>query len=153
MVSFWKHIRGLTRRSAGARKLTRCRLQVEALEARLPLHACAVQFGSATFSGNEAAGSALVTVTRTGPPLGHVSVRVSAGNGSARAGRDFEVVNRLLSWAGGDSAPKVVRVPIHHHAVRGPGRTVRLRLRDFNGASPGSPTKAVLIILNSPPAR
>lgn len=113
-----------------------------------------VNFSSPTFSTNENAGAALITVTRSGSSLGTLTVKVGATNGTAVAGEDFIAVTNTLSWASGDTSPRTVVVPLLDDSAIEPDETVNLRLFEptLNGspnpASLGAVSTATLIILN-----
>ena len=61
---------------------------------------------------DEGAGSATLTVTRTGGSDGAVSVDFSSIDAGATAGSDYSAVDGTLSWEDGDTAPKTLSVPI-----------------------------------------
>jgi uncharacterized delta-60 repeat protein/uncharacterized repeat protein (TIGR01451 family) len=106
-------------------------------------------FSSAAYQTNEGAGFALITVTRTGGNVGSVSVQVAATDGAATSGLDFVALTNTLKWNSGESAAKVLIVPIKADLlVEGP-ETVNLQLfnASTNGAI-GSRSTAVLTILD-----
>jgi hypothetical protein len=63
-------------------------------------------------SVNEPAGTATLSVARTGGSAGEVSVTYTTTAGSAAAGSDFTAANGSLTWADGDTAAKSIVVPI-----------------------------------------
>jgi uncharacterized delta-60 repeat protein len=65
-----------------------------------------LQFSAATFSAAEAAGDIAITVTRTGGSSGAVSVILTASDGSATSGDDYEALSAVVSFADGETAPK-----------------------------------------------
>lgn len=67
---------------------------------------------AASYSVNEAAGSLIITVARSGGSDGVVSVAYATENDSAMAPADFAARSNRLSWADGDAAPKTFSVEI-----------------------------------------
>ncbi len=63
-------------------------------------------------SVNEAAGTATLSVARSGGSAGDVSLTFTTVAGSASAGSDFTAANGSLTWADGDTAAKSIVVPI-----------------------------------------
>src|SRR5476651_924013 len=53
-----------------------------------------------------------VPVNRRGGSSGAVSVQCTTVNGSAVAGKDFNAINNVITWASGDVAVKYCNVPI-----------------------------------------
>jgi len=131
------------------RSPNRHRPEVEPLEGRLLLHACHIQFSSASYTVDEASGNAVVTVDRVGLPLGDSSVRVSTSDGSALDGQDYTGVNQVLSWADGDSTSRQVVIPIRNDATVEANETFSVRMSEFNGTSAGSPTTAVVTVVDN----
>lgn len=113
-----------------------------------------LNFAVSNFSTNESAGSAIITVNRSGSSVGTLTVYAIATNGTATAGADFVGVTNLLSWSNGDVTPKTFIVPLLDDVVVEPDETVTLRLISptLNGttnlASLGPVTNATLTILN-----
>src|SRR5262249_37746871 len=71
-----------------------------------------LQFSATGYSVNEGAGTATITVTRTGGGDGAVSVDYASGGGAATAGQDYTAVSGTLTWAAGDSGSKTFTIPI-----------------------------------------
>ena len=113
-----------------------------------------LQFSSATYSVNENGGSILITVTRTGGSSGAVGVSYATSNVSATAGSDYTSTSGTLSWANGNTASKTFSIPIINDSVYGEGNeTVNLTLSSpTGGATLGSPSTAVLTIIDTTPA-
>ena len=84
-------------------------------------------------SVDERAGSANLTVTRTGGSEGAVTVRYEAVAGSAEDVADFSVVTGTLSWEDGESAAKEFSVPIVDDDVADPGEMFTIHLSDATG--------------------
>lgn len=113
-----------------------------------------LNFSSATFGTNESAGTALITVTRSGSSAGSLTVFASATNGSAISPVDFTAVTNQLTWASGDITPKTLVVALTDDLIVETNETVSLRLftATLNGttnpASLGPVTNATLSIVN-----
>jgi hypothetical protein len=106
-----------------------------------------LQFSAATFAIGESGLTPVVLVTRTGGSLGAVTATLSTGNGSAVAGVDYTANNSSVSFASGDAAPRVVRVPLINDSLDEPDETVNLTLSQPGGcAALGAQTTAVLTI-------
>jgi uncharacterized delta-60 repeat protein/uncharacterized repeat protein (TIGR01451 family) len=107
-----------------------------------------LNFSVANFATNEAAGFAQIVVTRSGGSVGAISVDAAATNGTAVSGVDFTAVTNRLSWANGDSAPKVFNVPIINDQLVEGNRTVNLSLfnASTNGAIGNRPTATLTIL-------
>lgn len=74
-----------------------------------------IGLSSGTYSVNEDAGTASITVNRTGGTVGEVTVNCYTTDiaGQASAGVDYTaVVNQTLTWPDGDATPKTCSVPI-----------------------------------------
>ncbi len=74
-------------------------------------------FSTPTFSVNENAGNAVITVSRRGGATGAVSAHCFTAAASALDGLDFSPVDVRLSWADGDAADKTITVPIIDDAL------------------------------------
>lgn len=108
-----------------------------------------IQFSSATYTVGENGGKATVTAKRTGGNFGTVTAQYATGGGTATAGTDYTSTAGVLSWGDADSADKTFTIPIIDNAASGPNKTVNLSLSNAgNGAVLGSPTSAVLTILD-----
>lgn len=112
-----------------------------------------VQFDSATYTVNEGAGNATITVTRSAGASGSVQVDYATSNGSATAGQDYATASGTLTFAEGDDSEAFI-VPITDDARDESGETVNLTLSDpQGGATLGSPSSAVLTIKDDEPTR
>ena len=109
-----------------------------------------IQFSAATYSVGENAGTATVTVTRTGGSSGAVSVTFATSNGTATAPGDYTAVSQTVSFANGDTASKTVNIPISDDTTVEANETVNLALTSpTGGATLGSPSTAVLTITDN----
>jgi subtilisin family serine protease len=107
-----------------------------------------VQFSAPTFTVNEGAASAIITVTRTGTNLaGGVRVRYAATSGTATAGSDFGAVSNTLTFGAGVTS-MTFAVPIINDPTMESPETVNLALTVPAGsaATLGSPSTALLTI-------
>ena len=99
----------------------------------------------------------LITVTRSGGSSGAVSVRVLANGGSAigsapplASPTDFSNNPILVSWTDGDTAPKVITIPILDDTIIEGNESVSLTLSDpTGGATIGSQNSAILTIVDN----
>ncbi|MEO6740615.1 MAG: Calx-beta domain-containing protein [Chthoniobacteraceae bacterium] len=114
-----------------------------------PPPAGSLQFSAPTLSVNEGAGSATLSVTRTGGSTGAVSVNYATANGTAVSGADFTAANGTLNWATGDATAKTITVPIIDDALVEGNETFTVTLGTVTGgASLGTATVTVTIIDN-----
>jgi uncharacterized repeat protein (TIGR01451 family) len=109
-----------------------------------------LQFASATYTANEDAGTATLTVNRTGGSDGAVAVDFSVTGGTAAAGSDFTLVAGTLNWADGDMAPKTITVTlIDDIEAAEPNETVEVTLSNATGgATIGAPATTTLTIVD-----
>ncbi len=109
------------------------------LDTPLPL-----QFSSATYTVNENAGTAQITVVRLGPDTSAISVQYrTLPGGSAIGGVDYIPVNGTLTWAAGDASSRTFTVPIIDNLVVNSSRTVLLTISNALGTA-----NSVLTILD-----
>ena len=109
----------------------------------------ALQFSAPTFSVAEGAGTATITVTRTGGSDGAVGVTYATADGSATSGSDYTATTGSLSWVAGDSASKSFTVPITNDGTTEINETVALSLSAVTGgATLGAPANAILTIVD-----
>ena len=108
-----------------------------------------LQFSASNFSVAENAGTAVVTVTRSGGSSGSVSVEYSTANGNAVAGSDYLAASGTLTWNNGDTADKTFSVTLLDDPNQEPDETVLLALQNpGGGAALGTPAGATLTITN-----
>ena len=108
-------------------------------------------FTANTYSVNENAGQATVTVSRTGGSTGAVSVQYSIANGgSATANDDYTPVSGTLTWTNGDASAKTFNVPIADDSLDEPVETFDFVLTNpTGGASLGNPDTTQLNIVDN----
>jgi hypothetical protein len=97
----------------------------------------AINFSQAIYQVAETAGTAVITVTRSGPAAGTVTVQFSTSNGTATAGIDYTTVNRLLTFAPGVRSVTVA-VPVVNDTRNEGTQTVNLALSSVTGGSPAA---------------
>lgn len=107
-----------------------------------------LQFSNATFSVNEGAGNAVVTVTRSGSNIGQVSVDyVTTTDGTATENVDYTPKVGTLTWTAGDLSPKSFLVPILNDTVRESAETVSITLGNATGGALVGPTSTATLTI------
>lgn len=110
-----------------------------------------LQFAAPSFTVNEYETNAVITVIRTNGSSGVVTVVYEMFNGTALDGVDYHAITDTLTFADGETV-KTFNVPIVPDLLAETNETVSLNLRNAApaGASLGSPSSAVLTIINNP---
>jgi hypothetical protein len=109
-------------------------------------NAGALQFSGAAFTAAENAGSATITVTRTGGSDGTVTVAYATADGSAHAGANYTATSNTLTFGPGETT-KTFSVPVRDDGLVTDGLTITLSLsQPGGGATLGSPVSATLTI-------
>jgi Calx-beta domain/FG-GAP-like repeat/Fibronectin type III domain len=104
---------------------------------------------AASYSVGESAGTATITITRSGWTAGAASVHFATSNGTATAGSDYTAVSQTVTFAT-DETTKTVTVPISEDAAYEGIETVSLTLSDpSTGATLGDPHAATLTIVDN----
>jgi len=113
-----------------------------------------IQFDSANYSILENGSLPTITVTRTGGSSGAVTATFTTGDGTARAPADYTAMHSTVFFGDGDTAPRVVRVPVVANEIGGePDKTVKLTLSQPGAcATLGTQSTALLTILDDDPA-
>ena len=110
-----------------------------------------VQFSAATYSASENAGTATITVTRSGGTSGPLTVNYSTANGTAMAGQDYTSTSGVLTFAMGETS-KTFTIPIADDAFNEANETVNLTLTTTTaGTVIGTQGTAVLTIVDNDP--
>ncbi|MFN8523892.1 MAG: Calx-beta domain-containing protein [Chloroflexota bacterium] len=110
-----------------------------------------LQFSAATYSVGEAAGTATITVTRTGATGPAVGVTYAASAGTATTPADFTAASNTLSFASGEIS-KTFNVTITDDALDENNETVNLGLSaPTGGAVLAAQSTAVLTIVDDDP--
>jgi large repetitive protein len=108
-------------------------------------------FSSATYTVNEAAGTATITVNRTGGSNGTTKVDYTTSNGTATAGQDYTTASGQLTFNNGVTT-QTFTVPITSDALDEADETINLTLSNVTGSGDlGSPATAVLTITDDDP--
>ena len=138
-VGLWKPESGATLGSPNSAGVT---INGDATPATGDVH---LSTSSATVA--QSAGSATMSVARSGGSSGAVSVSYATVNGTAVAGSQYSPVNGTLSWANGETTPKPVSVPIMNSAPFTGNKTFSLALsKPSAGATIASPASATVTI-------
>jgi hypothetical protein len=107
-----------------------------------------IVLSSATYSVDETGGAATITIRRVGGSDGDASVSYATSNGSAQAGSDYTAASGTKSWSDGQVGDRTFTIPITDDGeVEGP-ETVNIALSNPSGAALGSPSSAVLTIVD-----
>ena len=108
-----------------------------------------VGFATVSATVDEAAGTVVVQVSRTGGSGGAATVSFTTNPGTALAGSDYTTTTGTLNWADGDAAPKSITVPILNDAVPEPTENFTLTLSNATGATLGANTVATISITDT----
>jgi plastocyanin len=110
-----------------------------------------LRFSQSGYTVNEGAGTATVTVQRTGGDDGAVSVQYAATGGTATAGQDFTPASGTLSWADKDDSNKTFTVAVSNDATVESSETISLALASPTGGATldAAHATAVLTILDN----
>lgn len=93
-----------------------------------------LKFSKSTYQVSESAGSATVTVLRTGGALGTVTVNYTSYGNTASVGADFTQVSGTLTFAPNESSKNIV-IPIIKDTNSDPGETFNV---DISGPNPST---------------
>lgn len=112
-----------------------------------------LELSSATYSVGEGGGSIAINVTRTSGSAGPASVTLSTRDGSALVAQDYDATTATVTFAAGDSAPKVATIPIVNDALAETDETFEVVLSSASGAALGTVATATITIpANDQPA-
>jgi len=107
-----------------------------------------LRFSATAYSVKENARAATITVIRTGPSTGALSVQYATSDGTALAGVDYKAVGGTLTFGAGVMSRKFT-VPIINNTIVDGNRTLNLTLSaPGGGALLGTPAVAVLTIVD-----
>lgn len=105
-----------------------------------------VQFSASLFAIDKTKSKATITITRTGPMVGTVSVRCTTSDGTARDGIDYQFTSSTITFTGNDASQNFT-VPIINDGRPTGDLTVNLTLSlPTGGVALGAPAGAVLRI-------
>jgi CSLREA domain-containing protein len=106
------------------------------------------QFSSATYSVNENAGSAVITITRSGGSGGGASLMYATQDGTATAGKDYVATSGTMTFAANEMN-KTFSIPIIDDNIVESNETVNLGLfTPTLGGTLGTPSAATLTIID-----
>jgi hypothetical protein len=112
-----------------------------------PASVGSVQLSASSYTVSQSAGTATVTVLRTGGSSGAIGVTYATSNGTAVAGTDFTTASGTLSWAGGDTTSKSFSVPIRNSAPFTGNKAFNVALSaPSGGAKLGTPSSGSVSI-------
>ena len=100
-----------------------------------------LRFSQASYSANENAGTATITVQRIDGDDGAVSIDYAVSAGTAIAGADFTAATGTLSWADNDDTSKSFAVTVVNDALVESTETVQLALSGATGGASTDPTR------------
>lgn len=108
-----------------------------------------IQFNQAQYNANEADGSVILTVTRSGDTGSAVTVHYATTDGAAQAGSDYTATAGTLSFASGETA-KPITVPITDDSADENTEDFGVSLSaPSSGATLGSPSQAIVAIVDN----
>jgi len=112
-----------------------------------------VQFSATSYTVNEGAGTATITVTLSAPSGRSVSVVYATGGGTAVDGSDYIATSDTLNFAPGETS-RTFTVTILPDTLDEPNETINLTLSAPNDAVLGTPASGPLTILDddAPPS-
>ena len=110
-----------------------------------PRGAGTLQLSSPAFAASEGDGNPLVLVTRTGGSRGAASVTLTTHAGTATAGADYRTTKTTVRFGPGDTAPRLVEVPLLEDAAIEPDETFTVALGHARCGGLGSKTATVTI--------
>ncbi|HVT16429.1 MAG TPA: Calx-beta domain-containing protein [Thermoanaerobaculia bacterium] len=106
-------------------------------------------FSSGGYTVAENAGSASITVLRTGGSSGAASVQYATSDGTAVAGVNYRAASGTLSWGDGDASPKSFSVAVLDDGVVDGSHTVNLSLSHPTGGATLGGSAVVLTITDA----
>lgn len=109
-----------------------------------------IEFEGLGFQVIEGRPFAVVRVERSRGAQGAVSVQLSTGDLSARAGEDYTATTVTLNWAAGDGSDRTVQIPILQDTKTEGNEAVRLTLSNPTGGAvvDGEDRESTLTILD-----
>ena len=109
-----------------------------------------MQHASASLTLLKNAGTATLTVTRSGGSVGPVSVNFATANGTAVAGTDYTSTSGTLAWADGDTLPKMISVPVLNNPNIAASKDLSVILSGPVNGSLGPTTVATVTLQEGP---
>jgi hypothetical protein len=112
-----------------------------------PIQHSQLQFDAATYDINETAGTATITVTRTGDTNGTVQVNYVAFDGSAKAGINYSRTRGTLTFGPGETS-KTINLPVLDDLKVTPVEKFHLSLfNPVGGATLGATSHATIDVI------
>ena len=109
-----------------------------------------LDFAATNWNVQQTAGSVSVPVMRLGSNVGAQSMSWIAQNGTAVLSTDYSLSSGTINWVDGDSANKMVTVPIVNNGISQNGKYFTVRMIGSSGsASLGSTNTCAVTILDS----
>ncbi|MBI2438893.1 MAG: hypothetical protein HYV36_08810 [Lentisphaerae bacterium] len=108
-----------------------------------------VQFSASSYSVNENAGTLTLTVTRAGGRSGAATVEYATAGGTASAVLDYTSQSGTLSWPDADISSKTITVSITDDSLDENDETFTVTLSNATGADLGSPSSAIVTIVDN----
>ncbi|MCP4693740.1 MAG: tandem-95 repeat protein, partial [Desulfobacterales bacterium] len=109
-----------------------------------------VVFSSDAYTVSEGAGKAAIRVNLSNAAANPITVDFGAGDGAAKAGRDYTAISKKVKFAPGETT-KSLEIAILTDALDEGDETIRLTLSHPVNAVTGDPGVAVLTIIDEPP--
>ncbi len=106
-----------------------------------------VQFSSSVYSVNESAGAATIVVYLNTSTWQQISVNYTTYDGTATPYSDYTPVNGVLTFSSGETSKSFI-VPIANDTTNESNKTINLQLSNPAYASLGTPSTAVLTIVD-----
>jgi hypothetical protein len=111
-----------------------------------------LQLSAAAYTTDENAGWLSIPVTRTGSSNGAITVSYATANGTATSGSAYGSVDGTISWADGDSTPRLITIPILDQLMTTGSQTFSVNLSSpESGATLGSLASATVTVLDNDP--
>lgn len=107
-----------------------------------------VQFGSATYTINEGAGTVTLILKRTGGVIGYIDVSYSTSDGTAIAAADYTAKNGDIGWSGDDATDKTISISITDDSVIEGNETFYVTLSSLTNTSIGAIGQATVTIVD-----
>jgi len=106
------------------------------------------QFTSATYSADEGAGNAVLTITLSNPSVLPIYVTYHTSNGTALAGSDYVAATDVITFAAGTTTANVL-VPVSEDAIDESNELFDVTLDGAVNAALGAPTTATVTIVDN----
>ena len=105
-----------------------------------------VQWASTTYTVDEQAGAATLTLLRGNSSNGTVTVQYTTTDGTAIAPGDYTKTNGTITWAAGDLSPKTISIPIISDSIQEGLENFTVSITNVSGAVVVNGTNATVNI-------